>query len=69
MWRVFNGVDKVVRSMICESCSLTIGCERESTKLEKLSVGPLLPETIGRSTGVFMCILVSVYNSGIRGGF
>ena len=59
----------MVRSMICESCSLTIGCERESTKLEMRSVGPLLPETVGRPTGVFLCILVSVYNSGICGGF
>ena len=33
------------------------------------SVRPLLPETIGRMTGVFLCILVSVLNSGIRGGF
>ena len=46
-----------------------ISCKRESEKLEMRSAGPLLPETIGRLTEVFLCILVSVKNSGIRGGF
>ena len=37
----------------------------ESTKLEIPSVGPLLPETIGLPTCIFLCILVSVYKSGM----
>ena len=32
----------------------------QSTKLEMLSVGPLLPETIGLSTRLVLCILVRV---------
>ena len=39
---------------------MAIGCISESTKLEICSVGPLLPETIGVLTGVFLWILVSM---------
>lgn len=33
-----------------------MGCNSESTKLEMRSVGLLLPETIGLTTGIFLCI-------------
>ena len=56
-------------SLIKDSCFLAIGCKSESTKLEIHSVWPPQPETIGLPTGVALCILVSVYNSGILGGF
>ena len=40
-------------SLIYDSCFLAIGCKREMR-----SVGPLLQETIGLPTGVFLRIFV-----------
>ena len=60
---------KSVVSLIYDSCFLAIGCKRELTKLEIRAIGPPLPEIIGLPTGVGLCILVSVQNSGILGGF
>ena len=62
---VFNEV----YDLIYDSCFLAIGFISESTKLEIRSVGPPLPETRGLPTGLNLCILVSVQNSGILGGF
>ena len=60
---------KSVVSLIYDSCFLAIGCKSESMKFEIRSVGPPLPETIGLPTGFALCIFVSVYISGILGGF
>ena len=51
---------KSVVSFVKDSCFMTIDCSCESTKLEIRSVGPLLPETIGPPTGVFLWISASV---------
>ena len=53
---------KLIKSVVSfkyDSCLTTIGCKSELTKLEIRSVGPLLPETIDLSIGIFLCILVS----------
>ena len=39
-----------------------------STNEDNFSDGPSHPDTIGLPTGVGLCILARVYNSGIRGG-
>ena len=51
---------KSVVSAMQDSCFISIGCSSDSTKLGIRSVGPLLPETIGLPTGVFLQILLSV---------
>ena len=43
-----------VVSFMYDSCFIAIGCSSEPTKLVIRSVGPLLPETIGLPTGVFL---------------
>ena len=50
--------------MYANSCFLAVGSKSESTKLEICSVGTPLPETMDLPTGVGLCILVSVLNSG-----
>ena len=52
--RVFNKVDEVGSVFYIGLLFIAIDCIRESTKLKRRFVAPLLPETIGLPTDVFL---------------